>query len=116
MRITVTDRLVARSTPEGSATPFAVSVYDDSTEPWVLSTPTTLRYRVDDPEFDTTLTDWTTVTPASTATITVTGPENSISTGACRERRRLTVQVNNGLSTAAIATREWFVTDSLGIP
>lgn len=116
MRVSITDRLVARSTPEGTSQPFAVKIYDDSTEPWVLTTPTSLRYRVDDPEFSTVLLDWTTVTPASSATITVTGTQNDISSGLDIERRRLTVEINHGLSTVQVARRDYFVTDSLGLP
>ena len=110
MRITITDRLVGRSTPESAAVPFSVSVYTDTTEPWGLVAPTTLRYRIDDPECGTEIAGWTTVTPASTATITVTGAQNAISSGAAREIRRLTVQADDGLATSCVSTREWYVT------
>lgn len=88
---------------------MSVSVWTDTTEPWVAATPTTLRYRIDDPEYGTEILGWTAVTPASTATITVTGTQNAISSNAARERRVMTVQSDAGLSTAAVATREWYV-------
>ena len=116
MRITLTDRLVARSTPEGAATAFAVKVYDDSTEPWVLTVPTSLRYRIDDPEYNCTILDWTTLTPDDDSTITVTGAQNSITGCSPRQRRRLTVEANHGLSSVAVANREWFVVNGPELP
>jgi hypothetical protein len=109
MRVTITDRLVGRTAQKGAAIPFAVKVYTDTSEPWVLVTPTTLRYRIDDPEYGDEIVGWTTVTPASSATITVTGAQNTISGGEAREKRRLTVQADDGLSTSCIEVREWYV-------
>jgi hypothetical protein len=109
MKLAITDRLTLRSTPEGAAVPFAVKVYTDTAEPWVLVVPTTLRYRIDDPEYGNEILAWTTVTPASSATITVTGTQNAITGCAARERRRLTVQADDGLSTACVETRDYFV-------
>ena len=111
MKLTLTDKLIARTTPENAAVLFGVKCYTDTAEPWVLVTPTTLRYRVDNPEFDTEILAWTTVTPASSATITVTGAQNAITSGASRERRRLTVQADADLSTACVAEREYYVTN-----
>ena len=110
MKLTITDRLTMQSTPEGAAVPFAVKVYTDTTEPWVLVIPTTLRYRLDDPEYGTEIAGWTTVTPASSTTITVTGTQNAISGCAAREKRRLTVQADDGLATSCVAEREYYVT------
>lgn len=109
MKLTITSRLTANSTPEGAAVPFAVKVYTDTTEPWALVVPTTLRYRIDDPEYGTEIAGWTTVTPASSAAITVTGTQNAISGCAARERRRLTVNADDGLATACVETRDYFV-------
>ena len=66
---------------EGAAVPFAIRVHTDTTEPWVLVVPTTLRYRVDDLTTGASVLPWTTVSPASTATITVTGKDGKVHMG-----------------------------------
>lgn len=109
MNLTITDRLTQRTALEGAAVPFAVKVYTDTTEPWVLVVPTTLRYRLDDPETGAELLAWTTVSPASSATITITAAQNAYTDCEPRARRRLTVQADNGLATACVATRDYFV-------
>lgn len=110
MRLTLTTRLVARSVPEGSAFDVAVRCYSDAAEPWTLSAPTTLRYRVDRDD-GSAVVDWTTLTPATTATATITGANNTL-TDSCspRERRRITVQANAGIANAAVESIEYYVT------
>ena len=51
------------------AAPACDHFYTDTAEPWVLVVPTTLRYRIDDLDTGENVLTWTTVTPASTATI-----------------------------------------------
>lgn len=114
MRVTITDKLVSRTAVDGSAVSFAVKVYDDSTEPWVLTAPTTLQYRVDNPITGEVITEWTTVTPASSATVIVSGADNTVD-GWQYTRLQLTVRANAGLSTVAVASREWFVRDIAGV-
>lgn len=110
MILTLTDKLVARTAVDGQAVPFIARVFTDTVEPWVLVIPTTLRYRIDDPERRCTILDWTTVTPANTATITVTGSQNSIDRCMTREWRRITVQADSGLATSCVETRDYYVT------
>lgn len=114
MRITITDRLVARTANEGAAVPFAIKVYTDDSEPWVLVAPTSLRYRVDNPDTGCTILDWTTVSPASSATLTVTGAQGLLS-GCERERRQITVEADHGLATNCVATRDWYVRALVGV-
>ncbi len=116
MRITLTDRLVSRGTPEGAAVSFAAKVYDDSTEPWTLTVPTSLRYRIDDPEYGCQIQDWSSLTADDESTITVTGTQNTISGCQSRERRRITVEADHGLSTGAVAYRDYFVINGMGFP
>ena len=114
MRITLTDRLVGRTANEGAAVAFTVKVWTDTSEPWVLVVPTTLRYRVDNPETGAQILDWTTATPASSATITVTGALGTLN-GCEREPRQITIQADVGLSTVCVATREWYVRSLAGV-
>lgn len=99
MRITFIDRLFAKTTNEGGAVTVVAKFWDDSTETWTTSTPTTVKYRLDNAD-GTQVTDWTTVTPASSVTISLTGTQNAI-TSDCRdyETKQLTVKADDGLST-----------------
>jgi hypothetical protein len=114
VRITITDRLVNRTANDGQAIQFAVRVYTDTAEPWVLVTPTTLRYRIDDIETGEVIADWTTVTPASTSTVTTTGAQNTIS-GCGKARFQFTVEADHGLSTNCVSTREYIVRNLAGV-
>lgn len=114
MRIVLTDRLVARTANEGQAVAFTAKIYTDTSEPWVLVAPTTLRYRIDDLDTRENIVPWTTVTPASSATITATGTQGTLS-GCGNTRRQITVEADHGLSTACIATREWNVRSLIGV-
>ena len=114
MKLTITDRLVARTANEGAAVSFSVKCYTDSSEPWVLVAPTTLRYRVDSPDTGANVVAWTTLTPASSATITVTGTQGTL-TDNQRTRFQITVEADNGLSTNCVSTREWWVRPLIGV-
>lgn len=115
MRLTITDRLVAKTAQEGSAIPFTVKAWTDTSEPWVAVVPTTLRYRVDDPETGCEILGWTTATPASSSTITITSSQNTLSSCESREHRQLTVEVDHGLPTACVATRDYWVRGLVGV-
>jgi hypothetical protein len=110
LRITITEKLVSRTAQEGASVAFTVKVYTDTSEPWVLATPTTLRYRVDDPETGCEILAWTAGSAASSQTVNVTA------SGVCgREKRRLTIQSDVGLTTAAVASRDYYVTGTDGL-
>lgn len=113
MRITITDRLVSRTAQEGSSVPFAVKVYDDSVEPWTLTVPTSLRYRVDNPVTGRIALDWTAATPDDESSITIT--QTTLSDCYQMERLQLVVEANHGLSTACVAKRDFWVDGLVGV-
>lgn len=112
MKITITTDLVRNRVNESSAATFTASFYNDS---WTATAPTTARYRIDNPTNDTEILAWTTLTPATSNSIAVTGAQNAIVDNGCREeRRQLTVQANAGLSTQFQVTRDWWVKNLAG--
>jgi hypothetical protein len=116
MRIILQSKLSRASVQEGSALTVTAKFYDDASDPWTLSAPTTIRYRVDDLNSGSEMVGWTTVTPATSASITVSGSENRIlQSFSPQEGRMMTVQANAGLSTQYSETYNWFVTDIYGI-
>jgi hypothetical protein len=100
---------------EGAAIAFTVNCYTDTSEPWVLVAPTTLRYRVENPETGAEIVGWTTVSPASSATITVTGAQNTLSGCETEERRALIVEADHGLSSCDVAMRNWWIRNLAGV-
>lgn len=115
MRITFTSKLVNSRTNEGSSFTILAKVYDDASDVWALSVPTSLRYRIDDPYRNSTILDWTTITADDESSIVVTGAQNAIvSNCSTEERRQLTLQANAGLSTQFSSTYEWSIVNLAG--
>lgn len=114
MRITFQDRLSAGTTNEGSALTVVAKFWDDSTETWTAITPTTVKYRLDNAD-GSQITDWTTVSPASSVTISLTGAQNTIVSD-CRdyETKQLTVKADDGLSTQFQSTFTYRVRNLVG--
>ncbi len=80
------------------------------------STPTTIQYRIDDLTTRIEITDWTTVSAASSITIAITPTENAIQDNSSRlERRQLLVKADDGLSTQAIGQKQWQIVNYFGI-
>jgi hypothetical protein len=78
-------------------------------------TPASVRYRIDCLTTRTTVKDWTTVSPASSVTVTVTGAENEIIDDAnTYEWRQLTVEADTGLSDQYRGSRQWRVENLYG--
>ncbi len=104
MRVHISDQLVARTAPEGSAVTFAASFYTDA---GVATTPTSVRYRVDDPETGRNLLAWTTASPGTSITATFPAASNT----QCRdsEMRELLVEIDHGLATQTVKARRFFV-------
>lgn len=102
MRITLTTKLVSKRVSEGSSFALTASFFNDATDVWSASAPTSARYRIDrvngDPDCWDTVLDWTTLSPATSNTITVTGAQNAITCGRPDEQRMVTVQADAGLS------------------
>lgn len=116
MNITLTSKLIANRVEEDSAFNVTAKFYDDSTDPWTLSAPTTVRYKVVCLSTGNTMVDWTSSTPATSVTLPMTSAANAVNANwRPYERRELTVQANAGLSTQYAATYRWLVTNPLGI-
>lgn len=99
MRITLVDKLSARTVNEGSFLTAIAKFWDDSTETWTAQIPTTIHYRLDNIN-GSQITDWTSVSAAGSATITLTGTQNAIVDDCLEyETKQLTVMANRGLST-----------------
>jgi hypothetical protein len=115
VRISLTSKLVNSRIAEGSAFTLAAKVYDDSSDVWALSVPTTLRYRIDDPNRNATILDWTSITADDESSIVVTGAQNAIVNDCSREeKRQLTLQANNGLSSQFSETYNWSIVNLAG--
>lgn len=112
MRITITERLVGRSCVDGSAVAFTVKCWDDSAEPWTAATPTAVQYRVDDLTCDREVLAWTSASASASQTITVTGAQNTVT---WPSQFQLTVRANAGLSSVAVASRDYFVREIVGL-
>lgn len=111
--ITITAQFPRRRLSEGSQASFSASVYSDA---YVASAPTTAKYRIDCPESGETLTDWTSLTAASSMTISLNGSTQTLrDQGLSEERRRLTVMTDSGLSTQNVKTYDWYVSNAVGI-
>lgn len=93
---------------EGSA--FTATAYFRDRATAAASTPTNIRYRVDCLTTGTVLADWTTVSAASSATISITATHNAIKdSGNTTERKQLTVAADHGLSTQVRERAVWEV-------
>lgn len=121
MRITVTSPLVQRRTLERSAFTLTARFFDDSTDAWSASTPTTADYRIDrvrvgEPSCYETVRDWTTLTPATSNSIAITAADNAITCDDLRDQQmQVTVRANAGLATQYQATYRYAVTNLAAI-
>lgn len=84
-----------RSVIDSSAVTFTASFYNSA---WETTTPTNARYKVSD-DAGNDIVAWTTLTPGTTASITVPATANVPTDESRRSQvRLLTVQADNGLS------------------
>lgn len=116
MRITLQSKLSRGDATEGSAFTVTAKFYDDSSDPWTLSAPTTIRYRIDNLDTGNSVLDWISATPATSVSIAITGAQN-LTQSQYRpfERHQLTVQANAGLATQCAETHNFQVNNVLGI-
>lgn len=56
------------------------------------STPSTMRYRIDDLNQGNAVLDWTTLTPATSVNVIITAAQNAMRNGLCTERRQIVVE------------------------
>jgi hypothetical protein len=59
------------------------------------TTPLTMRYRIQDVDQNSTLLDWTTLTPATSVDVTITGAQNSIRNGRSLEHRQILAEASD---------------------
>ena len=86
----------------------ATAYFRDSSD--AASAPTTIDYRIDDLTTNTAITAWTSATPGTSVSISVTPTENRIiGQRNTWERRQLTVSADKGTSTETRDTVEWRV-------
>ena len=99
---------------EGSA--FPATAYFRTRATKAASTPTTVQYRVDCLTTGKQITDWTTVSAASSVSLTMTAAMNAIQDDAnVKERKQLTVRADNGLATQVIGQGLWLVENIYGV-
>lgn len=100
---------------EGSA--FPLPVYLRLRSSGAAATPTTIHYRIDCKSSGTELSDWTSVSAASSFTIAVTGTHNAIQNeGRDYEVKQLTVMTDQGLATQHRRAVQWRVENLYGSP
>ena len=100
---------------EGSA--FTATIYLRNRATAAATTPTTLKYRIDCLTTGTELADWTTISAASSASISITATHNAIQNdGNATERKQLTIMTDEGLSTQYREIATWLVENLFGSP
>lgn len=82
-------------------------------EDLAATTPTTIRYRIDDLKRGDAILDWTSLTPGTTVTLIVTGAQNAIR-GSGTERKQLVAEATDSDGSLR-RTLEWDVLDLQGI-
>jgi len=114
MRISITDTLVRNRLLEGSVATFTANFYDDS-DSWTLTAPTSAKYRIDSVDTGEEIVGWTTLTPATSISIT---PAVQSLRDQCldEEARRLTVRANEGLSTQTQQVHAFTLVNQFGTP
>jgi len=79
---------------------FTLTVFFRTRSTATASTPTTIRYRIDDLRSRREIRDWTSVSAAPNADIVISASDNEIIDDAARfETKQIIVQADNGLST-----------------
>jgi hypothetical protein len=120
LRVTLTaSKLVNGRLKEGSSFTAIASFFTDDTDVWVAATPTSAKYRIDrvySPSCSTEVLGWTSLTPATSINIAITGAQNAVqSIYACEEPRQITVRANDSLATQYDETLRYCVSNIAGI-
>jgi len=98
------------STRVNSDSSFTATAYFRDRATAAEDTPTTVEYAVDDQTTGNSITDWTAVSAAGSVSLSITSTENAIQASHhTRERRRLTVTADRGLSTEVQGVVVWDV-------
>jgi hypothetical protein len=120
MRITFSSKLVNSRVKEGSACSIVASFFDDSTDVWSASTPTNARYRIDringDPNCSQEVLAWTSLVPATSNTLAITGAQNALQSQYCdEERRQIVVEADLGLATQCVERFQYWIKNLAGV-
>jgi hypothetical protein len=119
VRITFSSKLVNSRVKEGSACSIVASFFDDASDVWSASTPTNARYRIDringDPNCSQEVLAWTSLVPATSNTLAITGAQNALQSQ-CQydEPRQITVEADAGLATQYQETFKYFIVNLAG--
>ena len=107
------DPAAPKSYDEGSYASVTANFYDSA---GTAAAPTSIRYRVEDVETEKGVLGWTTATAAATVVLSVNASYNVMQDESNRrERKQLTVEANQGTSTAMSATTYYDIINRLGI-
>lgn len=106
---------------EGSAFTLAASFFDDASDAWAASAPTTAKYRIDRVSANGTpgrwieVLGWTALTPATANSIPITAAQNAVQCNyAYLEPRQVTVKANDALSTQVEETYRYSIINLAG--
>ena len=99
---------------------FTATAYFRTRSTGAAATPTTVDYRVDNLSVEIERTGWTSVTPGTTASISVTASDNTIQGGISWtmprwETVQLTVSIDRGLDTEVNGAKQWRVVNLYGV-
>ncbi len=116
MQIKITAaNLVRGKVNERTSFTATATFYSDA---FVAAAPTNAQYRLDwvtsNADCYSQITDWTTLTPASSISIPITATQNAIQGCLNQERRQITVRADNGLATQAEETFQYTVQNLAG--
>lgn len=79
------------------------------------TTPTTMRYRIDDLVQGNAVLDWTSLTPATSVNVVITGTQNAIRNALCTERRQIVFEATDSDGSLR-RTFEYDLVNLQGIP
>lgn len=100
---------------------FTATAYFRTRSTGAAATPTTVHYRIDNLSTRNEVKDWTSVSPGTTASITVSASDNAIEGGSFEQAlprwqtMQLTVAIDKDLSTQVTASKTWRVKNLLGV-
>lgn len=95
---------------------FTLTVFFRTRSTATASTPTSIRYRIDDLRSKREIRDWTSVSAAPNVDIVITSSDNEIQDDATRfETKQIIVQADNGLTTQVNGKAIWKVKNLTGI-
>lgn len=97
--------------PEGSS--LRITVRPLNTD-LAAVTPTTMRYQIADLVQSNAVLDWTSLTPSTAVTVTVTAAQNALRNGLSRERRQMVVEATDADGTIR-STLDFDVLDIAGV-